>query len=353
MALVALYEGRPSRPVAIKGARGICVDPACHGNMIAKIGTLPERSQHWAHKAGEACGMDDSREGGWHLTWKSLVAAVGGQTEVQVGDHRADAILPDGRTLEFQSSFVLSPRAIGSRERTHHNLAWVYRIRTDHLTIDNRNGDDITFTWLTPSESVLAHQRPVYFDHGDDTIEVHTLAYKGDQTTTGGQVWTGTGRSVGWWAAVAERWANGLGFHDPIVFDGLQARVKRARQSATNPLTVVNTAPVTQWDIDKSMHRPRQHIERVDTPTLGHSDYRTAVERFNHGPKCDVCHQPMTVGQYDTHQLCRNNNVGVICTCRSTEASTLEEYAEWFKTNVTPVNPTAQLAPRCKAHATV
>lgn len=43
-------------------------------------------------------------------------------------------------------------------------------------------------------------------------------------------------------------------------------------------------------------------------------------------------------------------SVGLICTCRSADAGTFDEYLEWFELNVLPVNPTAIPPQRCTVH---
>lgn len=100
---------------------------SCRSGIFAKTGD--EVTWHWAHYTLDACDTwaEPNGESMWHHEWKRYLRDQwGAETEVKIGNHRADAVLPDGLVIELQSS-KLDPKQIQEREAFYGNMIWIYR----------------------------------------------------------------------------------------------------------------------------------------------------------------------------------------------------------------------------------
>lgn len=154
---------------ATYGARSLC--PSCDGALIAKCGRII--SNHWAHVAAE-CDPWSEPESQWHLAWKRWYRDErGADVEVVKGRHRADVVLPTGKVVELQSTY-LSVNDIVERESFYGDMVWLYRCHwRDRLQFGRRG-----FWWKHGSKAMAAHRRPVWWDMGDELWRVE-LAVKG------------------------------------------------------------------------------------------------------------------------------------------------------------------------------
>ena len=77
----------------------------------------------------------------------------------RIGDHRADAVLPDGRIIELQADY-LSADEIAEHERYYGpRLRWIYRCHWLHRLHFGRHG----FWWKHGAKSMARHHRPVWW----------------------------------------------------------------------------------------------------------------------------------------------------------------------------------------------
>lgn len=155
---------------ATKGARSTC--PACHGDILAKCGQIV--AHHWAHLATD-CDPWGEPETNWHLGWKRhLRDNFEAKVEVVMAPHRADVVLPTGEVIELQSSY-LSVEEIAAREAFYGNMRWLYRCTWRKRLQFGRKG----FWWKHGSKSMTHHQRPVWWDMGEELWKVR-LSLVGD-----------------------------------------------------------------------------------------------------------------------------------------------------------------------------
>lgn len=108
-----------------QGQKSIC--GCCRSEIFAKTGF--EREWHWAHYTLDACDdwAEPSGESMWHYEWKRYLRENwGAETEVKMGRHRADAVLPEGLVIELQAS-PLDPRQVRQRENFYGNMIWIYK----------------------------------------------------------------------------------------------------------------------------------------------------------------------------------------------------------------------------------
>ena len=156
------------------GIRGVCHDPKCGWEMVAKPGngkTVP----HWAHMPGSRCvevygtGMNE-----WHKEVQDLFerhgATITGITMRSADgsqDHVPDVVLADGRIVEAQTAYM-SEADIASREATYGDMCWIYDAMDSHawFVIDDPRRPD-RFAWGKPDRRFFAHTKPIYFDTPD------------------------------------------------------------------------------------------------------------------------------------------------------------------------------------------
>jgi competence protein CoiA len=143
----ALVSGQ--RVEAYPGGKGICPDPVCNGEVIAKCGT--HRVPHWAHRGNRDCDSWAETETEWHRAWKNKFPAECQefiQHDEQSGErHRADVRTPHGLVIEFQHSH-LDPLERVKRESFYGNMVWVVdgtRLQRDYPRF-NRGKDDLRRT---------------------------------------------------------------------------------------------------------------------------------------------------------------------------------------------------------------
>lgn len=107
------------------GQKSIC--GCCRSEVFSKTGL--EKQWHWAHYTLDACDTwaEPNGESMWHFKWKQYLRDnYGAETEVKIGNHRADAVMPDGMVIELQAS-PLDAKQIEERERFYGNMIWIYR----------------------------------------------------------------------------------------------------------------------------------------------------------------------------------------------------------------------------------
>lgn len=265
MAALALVDGVPKLATET-GLRGTCIGIECGAPMISKVGTVVRG--HWAHVANTSCDLDDTGEKGWHLTWRTLFYLRGAQTEIVMGRHRADIVLPDGRVIEFQTTF-LPPADVASRETTFGEMAWIYLVTSEisegHIAAEQMGLDgSFKFTWSTTRRSMLSHRRPVFWHWYSDRLEeiwqIESFTDAGDGT------WTSRARIVaGDWEEFSRRIIEGEPFGEPPTFHGFGLGALRA-VSAGQRLHVAPPMPAsadTECDRHHS-HRAHHASARVE-----------------------------------------------------------------------------------------
>lgn len=309
MAFIALVGTKPMK--ATKGQTGTCLDPACRGEMIAKIGSGLIKP-HWAHRHAGDCALEGNEESGWHLTWRTLFELNGCNSEVVYADgkHRADAVTPDGRVVEFQTTW-LPWQSIRSREATYQNMAWMYRVTDSQADLDL--GDTALdglaeFHWYTPRRSILAHERPVYWHRSDDAIwSIKAIYRTADTTDDGNVVWKGVAQLVGTdWGDFAERISNGEQFADAPTFYGFEAVEARRAYAAARQLEQTDEAWIDMDGYDCQLSTPsRGHLTLVRPGIVYDPDKLVHLERFKATcPACQACRKPMVCGQRKLHYTC-------------------------------------------------
>jgi competence protein CoiA len=151
--------------------RALC--PGCKGLMIAKCGEIVV--DHWAHAAGVDCDPWSEPESQWHKSWKDTLASVGAETEVVVGNHRADAVLADGTVVELQTSSI-SPAEIREREAFYGKMVWLFNGWGLNLRSHAVRDDNIMwFRWLWPRKTWWHVTKPMYWHIPQGILEVRQV----------------------------------------------------------------------------------------------------------------------------------------------------------------------------------
>lgn len=298
MAYAALVNGRPMAATKV-GTRGVCLDPKCAAEMIAKPGNGTIRP-HWAHRTG-GCELDDRGEQGWHRTWRTLFLHLGAETEVHISSHIADIRLADGRVIEFQTR-MLAPSEIVSRERTYAPMAWIYRMTDGQVQAGEPMtlGAPITFTWTDPHQAMTMHDEPVYWHTSNDTIWSITSLWPSDGC------WRGTATVVSDdWVHFAEAVTEGMPFGAPI--ESLE-RERVARQHAF-AIAGMRSFDIPDGSIPEHYeHRPAGR--RIPFVLRDAAGLAARAHLWATHPKCSACGRPMCVGQRITHYTCAPAEVG-------------------------------------------
>jgi competence protein CoiA len=146
----------------VRAAPIIC--PVCREPVVAKTGSLV--TWHFAHKARADCDPWIERESDWHLDWKAECSVE--RTEVVIGPHRADALTPDGKIVEFQHS-AISADEIRERERFYRDMVWVFDAREAYQANRARLERD-GLIWDSPRRSIRICRMPVFLDLGDEFL---------------------------------------------------------------------------------------------------------------------------------------------------------------------------------------
>lgn len=159
---------------ATPSSRAWC--PTCAAQMISKCGKIVV--WHWAHESVSDCDKWSEGETPWHAAWKSRFADTerpikkiypGGLEVV----HRADAVTPGGRVIEFQHS-SLSADEVLERERFYQNMVWVIdgtkafrssRVRLKHERSESGSAY-CKFVWLHRKRSFDEAKCPTFLDIG-------------------------------------------------------------------------------------------------------------------------------------------------------------------------------------------
>jgi len=167
--------------------------PYCNSELIAKCGHI--NIHHWAHKVKvNECPF--KQESAWHLKWKSLFKKE--RCEVRIEKNGkvkiADGVLPNGKVVEFQNS-PISWDEIKEREAFYDNMCWVFNCREPykeerfyflerkkgfwyyqskvHPEINhNEHQKYFCFKWKHARKSIMACEKPVYLDLGEDILRL-------------------------------------------------------------------------------------------------------------------------------------------------------------------------------------
>lgn len=111
---------------AVPKGRGICLNPRCGGEMIARCGRV--KAWHWAHKGRKPCDPWYESETAWHRDWKAkfpLLWQEVAQFDPVTGEaHIAGVRTDHGLVIEFQHS-PISPEEMAARESFYENMIWV------------------------------------------------------------------------------------------------------------------------------------------------------------------------------------------------------------------------------------
>lgn len=150
---------------AFPGGRSIC--PGCRAEVIAKCGQI--KVPHWAHRVND-CDSWAEPETAWHRNWKLLLREKYGATlEVVMGngEHRADAVLPDGTVVELQHSY-LDGEQIHAREKFYGRMIWIYDCHwMDRLEF---SADQHRFWWKNGSKAQAEITQPLCWDTRQDQL---------------------------------------------------------------------------------------------------------------------------------------------------------------------------------------
>lgn len=165
----ALTYGSRRVPAA-PGVIAVC--PLCGAVLQPKCGSVV--SWHWAHRAGD-CDRWAEPDSEWHQGWQRRVP--GNQTEIVIGEHRADIVSVGGVVVELQHS-GLSGDDIRAREDHYGHMIWIFDAigpyRAGRLDIRRRNGY-VTFRWKHPRKSVAQCRRRVYLDLGNELLYLNRI----------------------------------------------------------------------------------------------------------------------------------------------------------------------------------
>lgn len=149
-----------------KHGRAFC--PLCNGIVIAKCGEI--YPHHWAHQSIRDCDEWYETESAWHLRWKSVFPKENIEVAITKNDkrHRADIVSREGTVIELQHS-PISIAMIRERELFYEDMFWVFdmahakhafrRLAASSATV-------VSFKWSHPRWSLIACQKPFYFDYG-------------------------------------------------------------------------------------------------------------------------------------------------------------------------------------------
>ena len=158
-----LYDSLRQR--ATPKATSTC--PCCRTALIAKCGSV--KIHHWAHESLIDC--DEWYEGisDWHLSYQGYVKED--CREVVVGDHRADIKLSSGKVIELQHS-PITPEVVAERELHYGHMIWIFDAEKwkKNFMMKSSSPDRMYFRWKRAHKGVLACEKPIFFDLGNDEI---------------------------------------------------------------------------------------------------------------------------------------------------------------------------------------
>jgi competence protein CoiA len=173
-----LYDHLRNR--ATPKQKSLC--PCCRTSLLAKCERI--KIWHWSHESLIDCDPWYEGMSAWHLDWQSLVKES--SREIIIGEHRADICLSNGMIFELQHS-PISIDDIEEREAFYgkeDKLRWIFDAAkfVQNLRIIPKiskiGRPYIKFKWRRPRLSITAVQSfPMYFDCGEEVIEVKELKY--------------------------------------------------------------------------------------------------------------------------------------------------------------------------------
>ena len=161
-------DGQKVRPN--KDVIGYC--PICQEKVIAKMGDI--RVNHWSHQKNKDCDNWSEGETDWHLFWKSIVKKA--NTEVVIGEHRADIVNSKGTVIELQHSSI-STEEIAERESFYGDMIWLFDLthkRKNFIIVDKfykeNQGRHCMYHWKWGWKKLYSVQKPIFVDIGKFSI---------------------------------------------------------------------------------------------------------------------------------------------------------------------------------------
>lgn len=142
------------------GGKGICPNPSCLREMLAKCGKV--NVWHWAHKGRIHCDSWWENETEWHRNWKNqfsdqnqeIPATDPANDEVHIADVKTD----HGLVIEFQNSPISETEA-RSREAFYRTMIWIVNaenfkknIILGHLLPDPKKGFPVDVVFVNRTE---------------------------------------------------------------------------------------------------------------------------------------------------------------------------------------------------------
>lgn len=189
--LYALDIKKRKIEASFSGQRAVC--PGCGSVVIGKCGEIIPH--YWSHLSGPDCDPWYEPLTQWHIDWQKFLENYR-QAEIEVtiakrgSQHRADAVLPDGRIFELQHSGI-STSEIKSREDFYGNkLVWIFdaidAYNDERLELrETETYDKYTFRWRWPRKSIAYAARKVFLDLGGGKL--FELEWMSKETPCGGK----------------------------------------------------------------------------------------------------------------------------------------------------------------------
>lgn len=148
----------------------------------------------WVHIPNQGHRIGKGELGEWHQNTQAYFGNRGAELErpfpTPPGEpnHRADVVLPDGRVIEVQSTWLKGTKLL-SREETYGPMAWIYDATNfaGWFQSKTNKADDERFVWANKNANFRYHgNRPVYFDCGYQGVYfLQSMTYKQINTPSG------------------------------------------------------------------------------------------------------------------------------------------------------------------------
>jgi competence CoiA-like predicted nuclease len=163
---------------------GLC--PSCHSQVYSYCGSL--KVWHWKHRNVE-CDTWHEPETEWHIGWKEYTHPD--NTEVVIGEHRADILSPLNTVIELQNS-PISSEMIAIREKFYlenvGKMFWIINATKfiKHISAyftDERN--KIRFSWDYQRKNWINAHCPIFLDFDCETLSIQSFVKRGSWTFGG------------------------------------------------------------------------------------------------------------------------------------------------------------------------
>lgn len=190
--LYALDIKKRKIEATFSGQRAVC--PGCSSVVIGKCGEIIPH--YWSHLSGPDCDPWFEPLTQWHIDWQNILKKYRGaeiEKTISKGNiqHRADAVLPDGRIFELQHSGI-STEEIREREEFYgKKLVWGFdaidAYHEDRLELREQDYHRVkyTFRWKHPRKSIAYATSKVFLDLGYGLI--FELEWMSKETPCGGK----------------------------------------------------------------------------------------------------------------------------------------------------------------------